>query len=111
MKEEYEWVVPVIVAAFVLTGTIVTVIFNARGAKAIAEASKGPDAVDSWAEAERARWRAHLWEDLYYLVRGAFKGYGRRMAEKFGDEEAALNIAERAALEAPVPEPINQKKE
>jgi len=42
---------------------------------------------------------AHFWEDLFYLLRGIFKGYARRMYDLFGEDKAALNTKERSVLE------------
>lgn len=98
-----EWVAPAIAGVFAFAGVLATVIISSRTSKSSNDASKAPTAEQAWREADRARAVARVWEDLYYLVRGAFKGYGRRMAESHG-EGAALNDKERAALETPVPE-------
>jgi hypothetical protein len=113
-----EWVAPIAAGVFVLASTLVTVIVNLRISRGTTVATKTPTTEDAWAEANRARasenrYRlyAHVWEDLYYLMRGALKSFARRMVEKYGDEAAALNLVERAALEAPTPEPIKPEQE
>lgn len=100
-----EWVAPAIAGTFLLLAGIVTAITSIVTSRRTADVSKAPTAEQAWREADDARRRARLWEDLYYLVRGAFKGYGRRMTETHGETAAALNDQERAALEAPIPDP------
>lgn len=63
---------------------------------------------DAWTAADIARAEKFAWQDLYYLVRGGWKNYARRMQEHHGDA-AALNDEERAALEAGTPDTKKEK--
>jgi hypothetical protein len=94
-----EWVAPTIAGVFALSGVIASVIISRKTSMDSSDSDRKPDVNEAWKEADRARAVARLWEDAYYLVRGAFKGYGRRMAERFGDDPAKLDAKERAALE------------
>lgn len=97
-----EWFAPIATGSFVLAAALATAITSIVVARRNGDAAKAPTVEQAWAEADEARRRARLWEDLYYRVRGAFKGYGRRMADLHGDA-ATLNDTERNALEAETP--------
>ena len=105
-----EWVAPSITGVFLLAVAVVTVFFNRKNSKYQSDNEHIPDVMEAWREADRARARARRAEDLYYLVRGAFKGYARRMFDLFG-ERAALNSREHAALETEAPDPEQPEKE
>jgi hypothetical protein len=93
-----EWVAPSIAGVFLLIGSITTVIITTRTNKRTAEDQHAPDVMEAWKEADRARAQSRHWEDMYYLVRNAFKGYARRMFDQFGDS-AQINSREHIALE------------
>lgn len=98
-----EWIAPSITGALALATGVTAAIIAGRNARRGVQEQRAPDVTEAWAEADRARARSRLWEDLYYLIRGGFKGYARRMQDRHGDA-AALNDEERAALEAPTPD-------
>ena len=98
-----EWIAPAITGVLALATGITAAVIAGRNQRRGVREERAPDVTEAWAEADRARTRAHVWEDLYYLIRGALKGYARRMQERHGDA-AALNDQERAALEAPTPD-------
>lgn len=97
------WVAPVIAGVFALAGIFTTVVINSRAGKTVSESNRAPDVTEAWREADRARAHARRWEDLYYLVRGAFKSFARRVQAEYGDT-VALSTKEREALEEPTPE-------
>jgi len=97
-----EWVSPAIAGLFLLAAATATALVSLRTNKRTSDSSHAPDVTEAWREADKARAQRHVMEDLYYLVRGAFKGYARRMQQHFG-EYAALNEEERAALSATLP--------
>jgi len=98
-----EWVAPSIAAGAVIIGALVTGLLNRRSNKYSSDSDHAPDVMEAWREADRARALARRWEDMYYLVRNALKGYARRMFDAHGDV-AALNDRERIALETEPPE-------
>ncbi len=95
-----EWIAPTISGLLLLAAGIVAGIFSRVNKRREIRDQATPDA---WTAAEHARAAMFAWQDLYYLVRGALKGYARRMQERHGDA-AALTDEERAALEAPTPD-------
>lgn len=97
-----EWIAPTITGAIALTTAIIAGIVAIRNRKRGALEQRAPDVTEAWAEAERARRKAFVLEDLFYALRGAFKAYARRMALLF-DDDAALNDSERAVLEKEPP--------
>jgi hypothetical protein len=99
-----EWVAPTIAGIFLLTGTVATLIINSRVNKRANQSTHAPDVTEAWREADSSRAASRVWEDLYYLVKGAFKGYARRMSDLHGDD-AKLNALERVALEKEIPRP------
>lgn len=98
-----EWVAPTIAGAFLLLATLATGIIGYRTSRSGARAERAPDATEAWAETDRARHRMRIFEDLFYLMRGAFKGLARRVTEQYPGFE--LTPAEREALEAQPPPP------
>lgn len=92
------WVAPLASAVAVLLVAVVGGVFNLRNTRHGKREERAPDVTDAWAETERARRAMFAWQDLYYSLRGLFRGYARRMQERFGDE-ANLTDAEREALE------------
>lgn len=99
----YEWVAPVAVAVLTLAGVVATAVMTRRNTLSTNESNRAPDVNEAWRETERARRERFLWEDLFYLTRGAWKGYIRRMVTQYGEQEAGLTEAERKVLEAPIP--------
>lgn len=97
-----EWIAPAITGGLALTTGVAAAIIAGRNARRGAREQRAPDVTEAWAEADRARRLMHAWQDLYYLLRGAFKSFARRMLEK--DPENELSDSERAALETPTPE-------
>jgi hypothetical protein len=98
-----EWVAPSITGVFLLVVAVVTVVFNKRNTKYSSDSDHAPDVMEAWREADRARALARRWEDKYYAVRGAFKGFARRMYELYGDA-AVLSPREHSTLEEDAPD-------
>lgn len=92
------WIAPAVSAVAMLSVAIAGGLFNLRNTRHEGREERAPDVTEAWAETERARRGMFAWQDLYYSLRGAFRGYARRMQERFGDE-AELTDAEREALE------------
>jgi len=104
-----EWVSPTITAGLLLAGVIITALVNRNINKKNAQSSHEPSVTAAWKEADEARAGRRVWEDLYYLIRAAFKGYARRMQEMHGDA-AALTSQERLALETKTPNEESDKE-
>lgn len=96
-----EWIAPAITGVLALATGITAAVIAGRNQRRGVREERAPDVTEAWAEADRARRLMHAWQDLYYLIRGAFKGFARRMLEK--DPTNELNEAERAALETQTP--------
>ena len=96
-----EWVAPTIAGVFaVLTGSI-TAFVAIRNVRTGSREQRAPDVTEAWVETERARARMHVAEDFFYMIRGAFKGFARRVMQQHPDVE--LTDAERTALEVELP--------
>lgn len=96
-----DWIAPVVAAILLAVSTVTGIILNNRSTRSGQAAAHAPDVTDAWAEANRARDRMHVLEDLYYAVRGAFKSVLRRITDMHPDFE--LTKSERAALESELP--------
>lgn len=92
-----EWIAPTIAGAFLLSASVATAVIARRTAHSTSQDTHAPDVTDAWAEADRARTRMHIVEDLFWAIRAAFKGFARRV-QSGGSTE--LTEKEKAALEA-----------
>src|SRR5690349_2851229 len=95
-----QWIAPLIAGGLAIVAGVVGGMFARFNKRREIRDDRTPDA---WQAAEHARTNMFLWQDAYYLVRGAFKGFARRMVDRHG-ELGELNEVERAALEAPTPD-------
>lgn len=104
-----EWVAPTIAGLFaVITGSIAAFV-AIRNVRTGAREQRAPDVNEAWAETERARARMHVAEDFFYMIRGAFKGFARRVMQQHPDVE--LTSAERKALETELPTADEKRKD
>lgn len=92
-----EWVATIVAGILSAITLIAVAILGRRGKREELRDQRAPDVTEAWAAADRARILMHFWQDLFYLVRGAFRGYARRMHER--DPANALTDEERAALD------------
>lgn len=95
------WLTPTIMVIGGVASATVAGIWAWRNVRTGAKEQRAPSVDKAWQEADDARARMRIFEDLFYLVRGALRGLARRMAETYPDFE--LTKAERAALEAEPP--------
>ena len=77
-----EWIAPSIAGVLTLITGITVGIIGFRNSRKGALETRAPDVNEAWLEADRARHLMYFWQDLFHLMRGAFKGYARRMEEK-----------------------------
>ncbi len=99
----YEWVAPTITGTFAVALAVLAFVTNKRTKRAEADAEREPTVGEAWLEADRQRRLRAIIEDMFYTLRGAFKGYVRRMQAKYGEEPAALNTKEQEILDREPP--------
>lgn len=103
-----EWVAPAITGFLGLLTVITAAIIGIRNTRTGAREQRAPDVMEAWAEADRARGRMRAIEDLFYALRGAFRGFARRVTEMHPTVQ--LTDEERTALESSPPVETNQKE-
>lgn len=103
-----EWVAPAVTGFLGLLTVITAAIIGIRNTRTGAREQRAPDVMEAWAEADSARRHRRAVEDLFYVLRGAFRGFARRVTEQHPDVQ--LTVEERAALESSPPAETNQKE-
>lgn len=91
-----EWVAPTITGVIAVAIAVIAGLVALRNVRTGARESRAPSVTDAWSAADRVRDAWYDLVDTFYAVRGAFKGYVRRVQDGGSTE---LTEEEKAALE------------